>query len=96
MRIFEIKKILWILLLFVVKSTLFGQQNFELSYVNKKDTTYFYLHNKTQDTINGVAINATWFHMGEGLVFWPEDMLTGLSVYKTIIFIRMENYHQPI
>lgn len=83
MRIFEIKKILWILLLFVVKSTLFGQQNFELSYVNKKDTTYFYLHNKTQDTINGVAINATWFHMGEGLVFWPEDMLTGLSVYKT-------------
>lgn len=79
----ELKKIVWMILFIGINIDIYGQQNFAMSYVNKKDTTYFYLHNNTTDTINGVAINATWFHMGEGLLFWPEDMLTGLSVYKT-------------
>ena len=79
----SIKNVLLAFILLLNSSILKSQQNFELSFINKKDTTYFYLHNNTQDTINGVAINATWFHMSNGLIFWPEDMLTGLSVNTT-------------
>ncbi len=84
MRNFRMQPLLFILFSMIFSiSNLWGQQSFELSHVNKKDTTFFYIHNNTNDTINGVSINATWFHMGEGLVFWPADMLTGISVYKT-------------
>ncbi len=84
MRNFNTKPALFSVCLMIFSiSQLRGQQPFELSHVSKKDTTFFFIHNKTNDTINGVSINATWFHMGEGLVFWPADMLTGVSVNKT-------------
>ncbi len=69
--------------LLLISSSLKAQQKFELFHLNKKDSTLFFIKNNSNDTINGVSLNATWFHMGEGLLFWPTDKLTGLSISKT-------------